>query len=125
VKKRTEENTSINLLDLVPVRSIEWEQGEEGVAVLLKPKFQSSFLKKHFLPRLKRPHYKIRLDDFGSFVWKKCDGSRSVKEIGELLRKEYGEKIEPLYDRLSQFFHSLERNGFITFKGITPNIRTR
>jgi hypothetical protein len=123
VKKKTETDFSINLLDLIPVRNIEWEKGDKGLAVLLKPKYQSVFLQKHVLPRFKKPHYRIKLDDFGSFVWNACDGARTVKETGDMLRKEFGEEIEPLYERLSQFFHSLEKNGFIVFKGIPKEIQ--
>lgn len=125
MKKKTETDFSINLLDLIPVRNIKWKKSEKGSAVLLKPKFQSIFLQKHFLPRLKNPHYRITLDDFGSFVWNACDGIRAVKEIGEMLRNEFGEEIEPLHERLSQFFHSLEKNRFIVFKGIPKDIRNR
>ena len=118
MKKKTGTDFSINLLDLIPVRNIEWKKSEKGLAVLLKPKYQSAFLQKHVLPRFKNPHYRIKLDDFGSFVWEASDGTRTVKETGELLRNKFGEEIDPLYERLSQFFHSLEKNGFIIFKGI-------
>lgn len=104
----------INLLELVPKRNISWENKEE-VVILLKPKFKNPFLAKHLLPRMKKPFYKIKLDEIGSAVWILCDGHRSVKKIGDLLHAKFGEKAEPLFDRLSMFFQSLERNKFIVF----------
>jgi len=117
VIKKKEEETSINLLELVPVRNIKWEKDERDLIVLLKPKFSHPFLKKHLLFRMKKPYYKITLDDVGSSVWKLCDGRLTVKKIGESLKDEYKEKIEPLYDRLSLYLQNLERNRFIVFKG--------
>ena len=111
------EEKRINLLDLIPVRKIEWEKNEEGLVSLLKPKFKHPFLKKHILPRLKNPYYRIKLDSLGSFVWGLCDGNLPVKKIAENLKDEFGEKIEPLYDRLALFLQSLERNRLIEFKG--------
>lgn len=109
---------NINLLDLIPVRNIKWEKEEEGRIVLLKPKLKNSFFAKHLLPCLKNPYYKIRLDSIGSFIWEKCDGSSTVKELAEDLKSNFGNNVEPLYNRLSLFLQSLEKNRFIFYKGI-------
>jgi len=116
VKKTEVEKTKINLLDLIPVRNIKWEK-KEGLIILLKPKFKHPFLKKHVLPRLKNPCYKIRLDPVGTFIWELCDGSLSVKILAKSLKDEFGDKVEPLYDRLALFLQSLEKNHFIFYKG--------
>lgn len=118
MKKRNKQENTINLLELIPVQNIQWKKNEEDLIILLKPKFQNHFLQKHILPRLKKPHYRIKLDSVGSYIWKLCDGKHTVLDIGEALSKEFGEKIEPLYDRLSQFFQSMENNKFITLKGL-------
>ena len=116
MKKTEAEKTKINLLDLIPVRNIKWEK-KEGLIVLLKPKFKHPFLKKYVLPRLKNPCYKIRLDPVGTFIWELCDGSLSVKKLAKSLKDEFGDKVEPLYDRLALFLQSLEKNHFIFYKG--------
>jgi hypothetical protein len=54
----------------------------------------------------------------GSCAWESCSGELTVKELGEILQVRFGEKVEPLYDRLANFLQSLERNRFITFKGL-------
>jgi len=116
VKKRGAEKSKINLLDLIPVRNIKWEKKEDGLIVLLKPKFGLAFLKKYVLPRLKKPYFKIKLDPVGSFIWEHCDGSLRVKEVAKNLKDKFGEEVEPLYDRLALFLQSLEKNHLIFYK---------
>jgi len=116
VKKRGVEETKINLLDLVPIRNIKWEKKENSLIVLLKPKFTQAFLSKHVLPRLKNPYYRIKLDDMGSYIWESCDGQSTVKELAEGLKNKFGDRVEPLYDRLALFLQSLEKNHFILYK---------
>lgn len=115
MKKKEAAPTPINLLDLVPVRAIEWQKAE-GFVILLKPKFKNTFLARHLLPRMKSPHFKIKLDEIGSFFWENCDGIKNVKEISEIHHKKFAEKVEPLYDRISLFLQNLEKNGFIYMK---------
>lgn len=122
MKRRDSKGETINLLELVPVRTIPWEKSEEGLVVLLKPKFRHPFFVKHLLPRQKKPHYRIKLDAIGSFVWEQCDGNRSVKELAENMKGQFGDDVEPLYDRLTLFLQSLEKNRFIYFKGSSLNI---
>jgi hypothetical protein len=113
-KKGIEEQ--INLLELVPIRNIDWKKSDQGLTVLLKPKIKHPVLAKNILPRLKNPYYKIRLDDVGSFIWEQCDGVQTVKEIADSLSERFGDKVEPLYDRLALFLQSLERNRFILYR---------
>jgi hypothetical protein len=41
------------------------------------------------------------------------DGERNVYQIAELVRDKFGDKAEPLYDRLIKFMVILENNKFI------------
>ncbi len=106
----------VNLLDLVPVQNLAWESDETGRVVLLKPKIKNAFLARHLLPRMRKPHYKIRLDEIGSAFWLRCDGQRSIQAIAELQKREFGDAVEPLYERISRFLRTLEKNRFITFE---------
>jgi hypothetical protein len=116
VKNNNNDSPELNLLELVPVKNIEWEKTEEGLICLLKPKFQLSILKKHILPRLKHPYYKINLDKIGSQFWENCDGVRTVEEIAKRMKQTLGDEVEPLYERITLFLQSLEKNKFIRFK---------
>jgi hypothetical protein len=107
-----------NLLDLIPARKIQFEESGDGLITLLKPKFKNKFLVKYLLPRIKKPNFRIKLDTFGSFVWKQCDGNNSVEQIGNLLQSHFKEDIEPVYDRLALFMQSLVKYKFITYKAV-------
>lgn len=114
--KKEKDLTQINLLLLVPFQNTKCETREDGLVVLFKPKFTNPFLAKLFLPRMKQPYYKINLDEIGSFFWLNCNGKRTVKEIAELHKNNFGEKVEPLYERIAHFIASLEKNRLLTLK---------
>jgi len=118
VKKQKADPSVVNLLELIPDKNIKSEKSEDGFSVLLKPKYRHPLFVKHVLPHMKRPNYKINLDDIGTFIWDLCDGKNTVEEIGNKLKETFGDKVEPLYDRLRIFFQNLEKNKFITFKNL-------
>lgn len=105
-----------NLLDLVPQQKIKFEESGDGKIILLKPKFKNKLLVKYLLPRLKKPNFKIKLDQFGSFVWKQCNGKNTVAQIANLLKQNFQDEIDPVYDRLAIFIQSLARYRFIEYK---------
>jgi hypothetical protein len=118
LKAKTQARKEVNLLELIPIRNIEWEKSVEGTVILLKPKFQHPFLMARVLPKLKRPYYQVKLDEVGSFFWESCDGKKTIRDIAEEMKNHFGEKIEPTYERLSLFLQSLEKNKFIRFGGL-------
>lgn len=114
--KKDKNQAQINLLNLIPVQNVKCDLLEGGLVVLRKPKYSHPLLAKQLLPRMKHPYYKIKLDEIGSFFWLNCDGTRTVQEIAELHRTNFGEKVEPLYERIAHFLASLEKNRCIIFK---------
>ncbi len=109
------EKKPINLLALIPIRSIQWEKKGDGLIDLLKPKFKHRLVKK-IIPHQKKPYFKIKLDEIGSFIWGLCDGCATVKELGEILKEKFGDQVEPVYDRLALFLQNLEKHQFISYK---------
>ena len=118
MKKQRNDPAPVNLLELIPQQNIRSEKTEEGVYVLLKPKYRHPWMVKNVLPLLKSPHYKVKLDDIGSFIWELCDSRKNVEEIGKRLKEKFGDRVEPLYERLGAFFQNLEKNKFITYKNL-------
>lgn len=114
--KRRKSEPTANLLDLVPVRVLEYDTDEEGRVTLRKPRFRSRLLL-GFLPRLARRQDTVRLDRYGSHVWELIDGTADVREIGVSLREVFGEEVEPVYHRLGLFCRQLAANGFIRLTG--------
>ena len=86
MKQKKNSPQPLNLLELVPQRVAKWEE-KDGQIIILKPKFTHPWAVKNILPRLRKPYYRVKLDEIGSAVWQLCDGQRTVKEIGELLVK--------------------------------------
>jgi len=98
-------------LALVPVRAVPFETGEEGRVTLLRPKFVSS--RWAWLHRfLKRPDFRVRLDERGSTLWLAMDGVRSVGDLAALARERFGEAGEPHEERCGLFVQELVRGGF-------------
>ena len=97
---------------MIPVRTSEWREGE-GAVTLLVPRFGrgrfGAFLERRFRPR----PYRVQLDDVGSFIWKRCDGKSRVDEIGTSMRDEFGERVEPVEERLVKFLKNLLRGRFV------------
>ena len=58
----------------------------------------------------------IHLEEFGSFIWPLIDGKTDIHEIGEKVQEHFGDKAEPIYERLAKFIQILDSYGFITFK---------
>lgn len=113
--------TDVNLLDLIPERVMKFEESADGLITILKPKFKNKLIVRHIGSRLKNPNFKVNLDQFGSFVWKHCNGKNTVEQIGKLLKENFNEDIEPVYDRLAEFIQSLARFKFIEYKNYNAN----
>ena len=101
-----EKKTEVNLLELVPKRMLEWEDTDEGLITLLVPKFRGKF-GNFITSKLNSPNYKVQLDRVGSFVWKECNGEKNVLEISKKMKDEFGDEVEPLYERISFFIKTL------------------
>jgi hypothetical protein len=70
---------------------------------------------KYVLSKWKKPMMKANLDEIGSATWLLIDGKNKVGMISDKLSEQFGEKIHPVHDRVTQFLTHLFRNGFISF----------
>lgn len=102
-----------NFLDLIPVieENQEWIE-ENGLVQIIVPR--NGILEKLARPVLKIPKsMKIDLDKLGSCVWKSIDGKLTVEDIGKIVKNEFGEDAEPVYERLATYINILRNNKFI------------
>jgi hypothetical protein len=67
---------------------------------------------------IKSRFFKAKLDEFGTATWLEMDGNKSVQLISEHLSEKFGEKINPVDERLTKFLSELYKYNFITFKEI-------
>lgn len=58
----------------------------------------------------------IELPGMGSFVWRQMDGKKTVYEIGQEMKKTYGDEAEPLYEKLCTYIKSLHNMCFIVYE---------
>ena len=86
-----------------PRRMLDWREAEDGRCIVLRPKFGRSPLGRWLGSRVGEPHYRIRLDEIGTFVWKACDGRTSLSSIADQMREEFGPRVEPAEQRLVAF----------------------
>ena len=51
------------------------------------------------------------------FLWKRINGERTVGQLAQQLKEQFGDQAEPLYDRLVKYMQILRNNEFILFRG--------
>ena len=102
-----------NYLEKVPARAdIEWDTDSDGnVTLHIENK---GVMNKIAQVLFKKPKVSyIHLDEMGSFIWQHIDGESDIIKIGESVKDHFGEKAEPLYERLAKYIQTLEAYKFI------------
>ncbi|WP_315065644.1 PqqD family peptide modification chaperone [uncultured Clostridium sp.] len=89
---------------------LEYEVDNDNIVTILVKqdhKVQRFFRKLKF----RIPEYKkITLDEYGSWILLHVDGKKNVREIGESLEVKFGDKVNPLYERLLLFLNHIDVN---------------
>lgn len=106
----------INLLELIPVRRFSHDVDDSGRIVVRMPRFHVAWMQKYLVPKGKSPWIHITLDAIGSRAWLCCDGVTTVLSIADTLVEEFGDEIQPVYERIGVFFRGLHQKGFIELK---------
>lgn len=110
---RRDQKRDKNYLDLVPTRTIDCEQQEDGKLVLLRPKWTRGLLARLLQPHIRYKHFRVQLDEIGSVTWEAIDGRRTVGQISDLLHDRFGDRVEPRYERCSRFIEQLHRGDML------------
>jgi hypothetical protein len=127
----------VNILDLVPTRNPQLhysvrkepfekatskDPGAAGTVNIMVPRFRGG-LGQDFCRILRvSPWINVNLDAYGSHVWLRMDGHRTVRELGEGLKTHFGDTVEPIYGRLAEFLSLLERNRIIGYANIPRTV---
>lgn len=108
---------SENYLDKIPVLSkkITLKKDSDGrIMIVVEHKNIYDII---FQKLLKKPRFShLHLEEYGSFILPLIDGKTSVFYIGEQVKEHFGDKAEPLYDRLCQYMTMLKSRQLIDFK---------
>ncbi len=105
----------LNYLDARPIRSYGESVDENNFVTVLIPKFKNRFAVKFVLPYMRHKFFKVKLDELGSAAWLLVDNKRNVNQIASELVKKFGEKIQPVEERLTRFFTGIYEQRLITF----------
>ena len=106
-----------NYLKKIPSRidSINWSRDENGrITLEIENKGVYNRIAQTLLKKPKISY--IHLEEFGSFIWPLIDGETDITALGQKVQERFGDKAEPLYPRLVQYFESLKNCKFISFK---------
>ncbi len=113
MKKNTKNE---NFLEKKPIckDGLSWSADENGNVTL---EMENKGVANRIMQKLiKKPKISyIHLDEMGSFIWPLMDGEKDILEIGKFVEEHFGEKANPLYERLAQYFKTLEKYNFISW----------
>lgn len=102
-----------NFLEKKPQRNpdINWKEKDGQITLEIENKGVFNRLAQKLLKKPKISY--IHLDEMGSFIWPLIDGETDIIDLGEKVREHFGNKAEPLYERLSKYIKILESYGFV------------
>ena len=106
-----------NYLERKPIckNGLNWSKDESGnVTLEMENKGVANRIMQKLIKKPKTSY--IHLDEMGSFIWPLMDGEKDILEIGKFVEEHFGEKANPRYERLSQYFKTLEKYNFIEYK---------
>ena len=111
---KKQEKKDENYLEKIPafVPGLTWTKDEENlVTIHMENRGIMNRIAQKLLGKPKVSQ--IHLDELGSYAWLLVDGKRSILDMGPLVEEQFGDKAQPLYERLAQFFKMLEQYGWI------------
>lgn len=115
--KKKKNIISANYLEKIPVRNgaFQWSADEQGIVTIDVE--NKGFVNKIAQKLLKKPKVShVHLDEMGSFIWPLLDSDKNIIALGEDVKAHFGDKAEPLYQRLVKYLQILESYSFIEWK---------
>lgn len=111
---KKKQKKSENYLDYIPVHNEKYrfETGEnQEITIFVENRGAFNRIAQFFFKKPKVSQ--IHLDEMGNFIWPLMDGKRTVYDIAVIVKESFGEKAEPLYNRLVTYIRTLESYNFI------------
>jgi len=112
--KKPREPTVEEFLKFRPRRlDFSWKEKADGLVEIKVPKFNSNFGKSFCKFIKKDNHFSANLDKLGSFIWKEIDGTKTVQEVLELVKKDFPGQEEDIDQRLFLFLRQMQSLNYI------------
>lgn len=102
-------------LDSIPHKNVDYEydQDNKNYIILMPHKGLNHKIAQKFFNRPEITRVKVK--GMGNKVWESINGENTIKDIGQILKSEYKDEAEPLYERLCLYLNGLEKNNFIKY----------
>ena len=117
MKRRANKVKKVNYLELIPLHSEKIKStvdSEGNITIIIENKGIFYWITQKLL---KKPRVsQIHLDKMGNFIWPLMDGEHDIMKIAEMVKEEFGEEAEPLYNRLVAYISTMEQYGFVELK---------
>lgn len=109
------ENNSVNYLEYIPVpsKNLQYEIKDGNVTIFQINSGVFNFIAQKLWKKPKVSQ--IHLDEMGNFIWPLMNGENNIMVIASLIKEEFGDAAEPLYNRVVQYFKTLVSYGFVEF----------
>jgi hypothetical protein len=109
-------NKPEDIAPLVPVRTIESLQADDGKVTIEEPRQDPGWLGTLLSKGLEPGTNHIALDAVGSLVWSMCDGEHSVRQIATAMAERFGDDFDPGSKRLAVFLLTMKSRGWLIWK---------
>ena len=106
----------VDLLELTPMRRVPWLERDDGRVVIERPRPPidgiGGLIRRvgwMIAPR------RIRLDEIGSFAWRRLDGATKVRALAGVIRDAFPDSCDQLEERLGAHLKAMRRLRLISF----------
>ena len=105
------------ILEMVPQTLVDSRVDGGSQVVLLEPRFRSGPLAHWLQSRLppERAYVEVRLEAFGSTIWRLLDGRRNIADIMRGFVAAHPDLADSASERVWVYLQGLERHGFVSF----------
>ena len=109
----------VDLLELTPMRRVPWFERDDGRVVIDRPRppidgLGGLFRRAGWMLSPRR----VRLDDVGSFAWRRLDGTTKVRALAGVIRDAFPDSCDQLEERLGAYLRAMRRLRLISFPGL-------
>lgn len=107
----------VDLLELTPMRRVPWLERDDGRVVIDRPRppidgMGGLFRRAGWMLSPRR----IRLDEVGSFAWRRLDGATKVRALAGVIRDAFPDSCDQLEERLGAYLRAMRRLRLISFQ---------